>query len=218
MQMKTRRKMTTNCAAVFAAILLARSSAPALADGDGSHAYAVTSQTDTAGQTVTTRELLAIGSQSGKSFVRISNGVATASLAADVASDGEIATADADADAGLICYNMATAVVAAHDKDPKAVVPLYIRFLDKVVAIPLTVSSQDADGTSTLAFEGGNTGEISNGESSIPSGLLVRGKIEEARGRIQTAVFDEATIAGSPAERVSGTSCSLTEVPQSIGT
>lgn len=197
-------------------MLLARCPAPALADGDASRTYAVTSQTDTAGQTVTTREFFAIGSQAGKSFVRISNGVSTASFAADVAADGEIATDTADA--GLICYNMATAVVAAHDKDPKAAVPLYIRFLDKVVDIPLTVSAQDADGTSTLTFLGQDSGQISNGQTAIPSGLLVRGKIEESHGAIATAVFDEATVAGSPAERVSGTSCSLTEVPQSIGT
>jgi hypothetical protein len=214
--MKTQRKLTTYCAAVFAATLLARASAAALADGDGSHVFAVTSQSDTAGQTVTTRELLTIGSQAGKPFVRISNGVATASFAADVTSDGEIANDSADA--GLICYNMATAVVAAHDKEPKAPVPLYIRFLDKVVEIPLTVTAQDADGVSTLAFQGQDTGQISDGKTAIPSGLLIRGKIEETHGVIATAVFDEATVAGSPPERVSGTSCSLTEVPQSIGT
>jgi hypothetical protein len=212
-QMKTQRQSITSCAAVFAALL---ASAPAVADGDGSHVFAVTSETDTAGQTVTTRELVAIGSQAGKPFVRISNGVATASFAADVTADGEIANDSADA--GLICYNMATAVVAAHDKDPNVPVPLYIRFLDKVVAIPLTVKVQDADGTSTLTFHGQDTGQISNGKTAIASGLLIRGKIEETRGAIATAVFDEATVAGSPAERISGTSCSLTEVPQSIGT
>jgi hypothetical protein len=213
-KMKTQRQSITSCAAFFAAALLARS--PALADGDGPHVFAVTSQTDTAGQTVTTRELLAIGSQAGKPFVRISNGVATASFAAHVTSDGEIANDNADA--GVICYNMATAVVAAHDKDPNAAVPLYIRFLDKIVEIPLTVNDQVADGTDTLAFQGQDTGQISNGKTAIASGLLIRGKIEETRGAIATAVFDEATVAGSPAERVSGTSCSLTEVPQSIGT
>jgi hypothetical protein len=212
--MKTQRQSIAPCTAVFAAALLAPS--PALADGDGSHVFAVTSQTDTAGQTVTTRELVAIGSQAGKPFVRISNGIGTASFAADVTSDGEIANDGADA--GLVCYNMATAIVAAHEKDPSAAVPLYLRFLDKVVAIPLTVKAQDTDGASTLSFEGRDTGEISNGKTAIASGLLVRGKIEETRGAIETAAFDEATVAGSPAERISGTSCSLTEVPQSIGT
>jgi hypothetical protein len=202
-----------SCAAIFAAALIAPSRA--LAGGDGSRVFAVLSQSDTAGQTVTTRELLAIGSQAGKPFVRISNGVATASFAADVSSDGEIANASADP--GLICYDMATAIVAAHDKDPKATVPLYIRFLDKIVAIPLKVDAQDTDGTSVLSFEGRDTGEISNGTTAIASGLLVRGKIEQTRGAIEEAVFDESSVAGSPAERIGGTSCSLTDVPQSIG-
>jgi hypothetical protein len=212
MQMK--QQSVASCAIMFAGALLARS--PALADDDGSRVFAVTFQEDTAAQTVTTREFLALGSRAGKPFVRISNGAASASFAADVGSDGEIANDRADT--GLICYNMATAVVAAHDKNPTATVPLYVRFLDKLVAIPLTVNSQDTDGASTLSFEGHDAGEISNGQTAIASGLLVRGKIEEAHGAIQTAVFDEATVAGSPAERISGINCSLTEVPQSIGT
>ncbi len=213
-KMGTHRRSITGCAACFATALLAPS--PALSDGDGPRVFATLSQVDTAGQTVTTRELLAIGSQAGKPFVRISNGVATASFAADVSSDGEIANDSADP--GLICYDMATAVVAAHRKDPAATVPLYVRFLDKIVAIPLTVNAQDTDGTSVLSFEGRDSGEISNGQTALASGLLVRGKIVQTRGAIEMAAFDESSVAGSPAERIGGTSCSLTAVAQSIGT
>ena len=212
--MRTYRRSITSSAAIFAAALVAPS--PALADGDGSRVFAVTSQSDTAGHTVTTRELLSIGSQEGKPFVRISNGVAIASFAADVGSDGEIANASADP--GLICYDMATAIVAAHNKDPEATVPLYIHFLDKIVAIPLAVNAQNTDGTNVLSFQGQDSGKISNGTTAIASGLLVRGKIEQTRGAIEAAVFDESSLAGSPAERIGGTSCSLTQVPQSIGT
>jgi hypothetical protein len=113
---------------------------------------------------------------------------------------------------------MATAVVAAHSKDPTATVPLYVRFLDKIVAIPLTVNAQDTDGTGVLSFEGRDSGEISNGQTALASGLLVRGKIEQTRGAIEMAVFEESSVAGSPAVRVGGTSCSLTTVAQSVGT
>jgi len=212
--MRTHRRSSTSFAAFFATALLAPS--PALSDDDGPRVFAAQSQTDTAGQIVTTRELLAIGSRAGKPFVRISNGVATASFAADVSSDGEIANDNADP--GLICYDMATAVVAAHSKDPTATVPLYVRFLDKVVAIPLTVNAQDTDGTSVLSFEGRDSGVISNGQTALASGLLVRGRIEQTHGAIDMAVFDESSIAGSPAVRIGGTSCSLTAVVQSIGT
>jgi hypothetical protein len=82
----------------------------------------------------------------------------------------------------------------------------------------LTVNARDTDGANALSFEGSDTGEISDGKTTVASGLLVRGTIEEAHGEIQTAVFDEATVAGSPAERIGGSSCSRTEVPQSVGT
>jgi hypothetical protein len=209
------RRLAGGAGALAATALLAQ--LPALADDAGARAYAVTSQSDAAGQTITNRELLTIGSQSGKPLVRVSNGIETASFVASFTSDGEIANDTADP--GVICYNMATSLVAAYDKDPKAPVPLYFRFLDKVVAIPLHVQAENGeDGTSTLSFDGHDTGTISNGQTDIPSGLLVRGKIAETRGAIDSAVFDEATVAGSPAQRISGTNCSLTEVPQSIGT
>jgi len=213
-ELRTNRRSIASFAAFTVTALLTPS--PALSDGDGPRVFAAQSQADTAGQTVTTRELLAIGSQAGKPFVRISNGVATASFAANVSSDGEIANDNADP--GLICYDMARAVVAAYSKDPMATVPLYVRFLDKIVAIPLTVNAQDTDGTSVLSFEGRDSGEISNGQTAIASGLLVRGKIEQTHGAIETAVFDESSVAGSPAVRIGGTSCSLTEVQQSVGT
>jgi hypothetical protein len=215
MRQKDRHRYCRLAGGAGALVAALAAQSPASADDGGTRAYAVTSQSDAAGQTVTNRELLTIASQAGKPLVRVSNGIATASFVASFTSDGEIANDTADP--GVICYNMATSLVAAYDKDPKAPVPLHFRFLDKVVAIPLHVKAEDGeDGTSTLSFEGHDSGTISNGQTDIPSGLLVRGKIAETRGAIDSAVFDEATVAGSPAQRISGTNCSLTEVPQSI--
>jgi hypothetical protein len=212
--MLTRRFSITSCAVVFAVCLFG--DARAFAAEDDVRMFAVTSQSDSGGQVAATRELLAIGSDSGKSFVRISNGSASASFAADMASDGEISTQNPDA--AVICYNMAASVVAAYDKNPKGAVPLYMRFLDQIVPVPLTIHTQeDSNGTSLLSFKGRSVGTIANDQNSVPSGLFVEGQIAEQRGSVESATFSEVTLVGVPAQRMSGTNCSLSEVAPTLG-
>jgi hypothetical protein len=190
--------------------------APAAAAENGVRMYAVTSQEDNGGHGVALHEILAIGSDGGKSFVRISNGDATASFTANVESDGEISSATPDP--GLICYNMAAAVVGAYAKNPKADVPLYMRFLDQIVTVPLTMKTEaTANGANLLTFQGRNVGMLSNGDSAVPSGLFVQGNIVEADGTIESATFDEATLAGVPAQRMSGTNCTLSAAAPTLG-
>jgi hypothetical protein len=179
-------------------------------------AYAAVSEVDTADDSVTSREMLVMEVVSGRPVVTISNGRGSSSFITEVSADGQIAAPRPDG--GIVCYNMAEAVMSAYAADAKKPLLLDVAFLGRVVPVQLSLQATNAsDGAAAVVGEGRSAGLISDGTNSMPGGIIVNAKVTEQNGVLRDAYFSETSLIGSPARALDRNVCSLAKLtPQPI--
>jgi hypothetical protein len=171
-------------------------------------AYAAVSEVDTADDSVTSREMLVMDVVSGRPVVTISNGRGRSSFITEVSADGQIAAPHPDG--GIVCYNMAEAVMSAYAGDAKKPLLLEVAFLGRVVPVQMSLQATNAsDGAAAVVAEGRSAGLISDGTNSVPGGIVVDAKVTEQNGVLHDAYFSETSLIGSPAHALDRNVCSL---------
>jgi hypothetical protein len=193
----------------FALVVLANA-APARAD-ENARTYAASYELDSPNGVVRASETLGVRRENATSFVSVSNSSgALVSLPTEFAKDGEIMANSFDP--SVTCYNMAAAALYASESAPASPSPVFVRFGDATVAIPLKLTaSGPAGGERTFVGMGATAFTISSESAQISAGMVVNARIAVTGGELSDVVFSEATLAGSPAKPVSRMTCSLTK-------
>ena len=106
---------------------------------------------------------------------------------------------------------MAMAALYESERTPADPAAVFVRFGDDTISVPMTFrEARTSGGDATLTGSGRRTMALTNaGAETIPAGMLVDARIVVSHGALSGVVFDEATVAGSPARPVSRMTCSL---------
>ena len=137
---------------------------------------------------------------------------ALVSLPTQFASDGEI-LANAS-DPSVTCYNMAMAAVYESERTPADPAAVFVRFGNDTVSVPISFrEARTSGGDTTITGSGIKTMMLTSAaagaDADLPAGMLVDARIVVVGGVLSDAVFDEATVVGSPAKPISRMTCSL---------
>jgi hypothetical protein len=177
--------------------------------------YVVTTVGASGAGNVVARETLSLQRTGMTSRLRIASADGSVlSMPVRYAANGEIASNSQDS--AVTCYNMAMDV-AARTREPAASDPasVFVRFGTSIVQVPLTVRATQFRGShSDVALEGRSTGVLSAANSAVDAGIMIDAAIEQNGDDLSSATFDEVHYAGSPAQIISRSTCTLRRTEQ----
>jgi hypothetical protein len=85
---------------------------------------------------------------------------------------------------------------------------VFVRFGTSVVQIPLVVRATQLHGSvRDVALEGRSSGLFRTTNATVDAGIVITAAIEEDRGDLRSAAFDEVHYAGSPAAVIARSTC-----------
>ena len=194
----------------FAAALLALAPATPARAGD-SASYLARYEIATADGVVRSTETLNVRRERTTSFVSVSNSDgALLSLPTEFAADGEILANSFDP--SVTCYNMAMAALYATAQAPARPSPVFVRLGNDTIAVPVAFKESSVTGGDRMFVGSGAQAMTITRKSDsqqLSGGMVVDARIHLSNGELSDAVFDEATVFGSPAKPLSRMTCSL---------
>jgi hypothetical protein len=187
----------TKSGAACLALLGATALTTGIAGADATRVYAVVFQVEDAASATVTRETLGVENAQGHTYVRLANANgATAGFTATLAPDGEIENEPHEV--ALICYNMATSLIAQHARTPKGPLSLVVLVDGRPAAVQLGLRPGGANASDIVA-----TGRYAS--------AVVNARIATDGGLPTNAAFEEVALSGSPARVRSRTMCAFTD-------
>jgi outer membrane protein assembly factor BamB len=133
------------------------------------------------------------------------------------APDGTIASSSQDG--AITCYNMAMSVLASRrataSGSAAGTAAVYVIFGGSVVRVPLGVRTDRVEGTArSIALLGESRGMLSNGTVAEDAGIVITAEVEERRGDLRAAAFDEVHYLGDVSHVVGRSTCTVARAQQ----